>query len=993
MTFIGYVVYLSEDVMQNDISVNAVARVSTALMDEYGIPANASNIALSRSGQNLRIAPKVSGAPTMGDGEVSIKYSLVDLSTVTSRLGQIRVKGKVYQSFSEFSDAVFQNNTIRFEDGDLDLTFPLDLTGTETLTLKAKVDSVRFSGTATAKVFMSPRLKLRFKVMAGLSAGQSIRVGYIRAAAVSNLEQLELTLDGVAAKVETVAWGSRYYAVNAVIPASYPNGAIFAITSSVPFGTGVFDESTNNLNGVQGLNYPITNVYEITQDGISDPVLGFITQLQYPGQEMTVDASVFSKNKLPIDISALFANVNLTALPVGVFDGQTIVGANRAFVKARLTSLPAGLFAKAKISGDWSYCFHYTKLTTIPVGTFPSTGGVTSMRSVCESTDSLTSIDPMMFKHSADTLADVNAAFYHSAIPSVPTGLLNGCVNIYSVKSMFEGSKLNVVPDALFSGLSKLTDASSTFSHSQLVSIPGNLFKGCVALNDLSSCFGSCSSLTTVPAGLFSDCTKVTRMYMTFYDCRAATSMPLDIFKGMTALQDASFAMSYYGQMGMVDSPIAFSKQILADCGALREANRMFISCQFNAIEEGAFDSLTNIVNMAFFFGGASWSTSGAPLTSIPETLFRNCRNLSTIAGMFAFSKITTVPEKLFSNIPNPGQVTTLSGLFYSCTLLTSVPANLFSALTNVSNIDNLFGGYRDIYPCGLTSVPEKLFAPFAAKITSAVGLFGGSKLASLSGGELADFTKCTTIESMFAYSMITSIPENLFNDLTSVTTMNALFESCNELTEVPAATFSKMSKLIYINYMFANCTALATLRSGWFDSSKRYYGSAYVFKGCTSLVEVPAKLFPKVEVLNTMIGIFNGCKSLKLVRAGWVDLSGYTSSTSFENAFAGVNADIVFEANSLMYRSNFNFTNLLSQDISDGSYGGFSGSVERLETAFAPLGSGGSPNCYNMLTHLGQNVTNNGLTGKAKGFMTKLGLTSNSLGWVLGPWSNVTWE
>lgn len=978
--------------MQNDISDNAVARVSAALKDEYGIPANASNITVSRSGQNLLITPKANGTPTMSGAEVSAKYSLVDLSTITSRLGQIRVKGKVYQSFSEFSDAVFQNNTIRFEDGDLDLTFPLDLTGTETLTLKAKTDSVRFSGTATAKVFMPPRLKLRFKVEGSFGAGQSIRVGYIRASAATNLEQFELTLDGVAAKVEAVAWSSRYYGINAIIPASYPDGAVFSITSSVPFGTGVLDESTNDLNGIQGLSYSISRIYEITQDGVSDPVFGFINQIGY-NQSMVVESTAFSKNKLPIDISALFANVNLTSLPAGLFDGQTIVGANRAFAKAKITSLPAGLFAKAKISGDWSYCFHYTKLTTIPEGTFPSTGAVTSMRSVCESTGSLTSIDPMMFKHSTGTLVDVGAAFYYSAITSVPAGLLTGCVNIYSVKSMFEGSKLNAIPDALFSGLSKLIDASSAFSRTQVVSIPSNLFKGCVALNDLSSCFGSCSSLTTVPTGLFTDCTKVTRMYMTFYDCRAVTSMPLDIFKGKTVLQDASYAMSYYGQLGMADNPITFSKQILADCTALREANRMFISCQFNAIEEGAFDSLTSIVSMAFFFGGASWSTSGAPIASIPETLFRNCRNLSTIAGMFAFSKITSVPEKLFSNMPNPGQVTTLSGLFYSCTLLTSVPANLFSALTNVSNIDNLFGGLRDIYPCGLTSIPDKLFASFASKVTSAVGLFGGSKLASLSGNELAGFTNCTTIESMFAYSMVASIPVNLFNDLTSVTTMNNLFESCIKLTDVPATAFSKMTKLIYINYMFTNCTALVTLRPGWFDSSKLYYGSAYVFMGCTAIVEVPAKLFPKVEVLNSMLGIFNGCKSLKLVRAGWVDLTGYTYSTSFENAFAGVSADIVFEANSLMYRANFNFSNLLSQVNNNGVYSGFSGSIERLEAAFAPLAGGGSPNCYSMLTRLGQNVTNDGLTGKAKGFMTKLGLTSSSLGTVFGPWTNITWE
>lgn len=1010
--------------MLNDFDTDGISIVADSLLRKFALPATKDNITAVGGDSKVTLSPVTNGKPLMGTATVTATYTRVSLSALSAQFGELRIPASIYADFAAFAREFHRCNAIVLDETDTTLTFPLDLmtSGMVSMGMTAASSSLRFTGSTTVRVYSPPSAKLDFSVVVPtLAANRTVNIGYVRSAVSPTPTLFDVYIAGTKTSPIFKLASSGLYYVSVTLPQAVAAGEMrIRVVSSIPFGTGAMVTS----GGIEpqlsnNLDYPIGTIYEVTQDGIVDTLLGFINSVQ-ASSAIWIEADAFQKNRIPIDISSLFANKNVMEITSGLFDNQTIIGASRAFQGSRLMSIKAGAFSKATLSGQWDYAFRQSSVSEVEEGAFPSSSEITTMYGMFYICNSLAAISSDVFKHAGKTcgnmvgilyacsslsqvpsdlfagcsaVTDLSSALSRTGITEIPANLLTDCVSVILASGIFSSTKITAIPADLFKTNVRLTDLSNSFTNTAIVGIPANLFSTLVNLQTLSYAFMNCSSMTDLPETLLRNCKKLTDLSSAFYNTPRVSKFPIGILKGLTALTNMRSAFELCSTNSRFSSPVTFTKEIMADLVSLTNAVRAFLGCPFNAVEEGAFDSLSNVTSMAFFFGGASWSTYGAPIANIPETLFRNCRNLSTVAGMFAFSKITTVPEKLFSNMPNPGQVTSLSGLFYSCTLLTSVPANLFSALTNVSNIDNLFGGYRDTYPCGLTAIPEKLFASFAGKVTSAVGLFGGSKLATLSGNELAGFTNCTTIESMFAYSMVASIPANLFNDMTSVTTMNNLFESCIKLTDVPATAFSKMTKLIYINYMFTNCTALVTLRPGWFDSSKLYNGSAYVFMGCTAIVEVPAKLFPKVKVLNSMLGIFNGCKSLKLVRAGWIDLTGYTYSTSFENAFAGVNADIVFEANSLMFRANFNFSNLLSQVNINGVYSGFSGSIERLEAAFAPLAGGGSPNCYSMLTRLGQSVTNNGLTGKAKGFMTKLGLTSSSLGTVFGPWTNITWE
>ena len=78
-------------------------------------------------------------------------------------------------------------------------------------------------------------------------------------------------------------------------------------------------------------------------------------------------------------------------------------------------------------------------------------------------------------------------------------------------------------------------------------------------------------------------------------------------------------------------------------------------------------------------------------LTSIPETLFKNCKKVYSFYETFGVcKKLTTLPENLFTWCPD---VTDFGWTFWACENLTYVPTGLFDNNRKVLNFDYIFSG------------------------------------------------------------------------------------------------------------------------------------------------------------------------------------------------------------------------------------------------------------------------------------------------------------
>ena len=157
-----------------------------------------------------------------------------------------------------------------------------------------------------------------------------------------------------------------------------------------------------------------------------------------------------------------------------------------------------------------------------------------------------------------------------------------------------------------------------------------------------------------------------------------------------------------------------------------------------------------------------------------------------------------------------------------------------------------------------LTSLPEDLFQ------------YGGS---------------IKTLERTFYYcTSLTSVPENLFSSMTKVTNLSYLFFSCTSLTTVPQGLFSGMTKVANLSGAFSWCTSLTTVPAGLFSGMTEVTTLQSLFYACKSLISIPTGLFSGMTKVTNLSDVFSGCSSLTTVPAGL--FSGMTEVTSISEVF-----------------------------------------------------------------------------------------------------------
>lgn len=308
---------------------------------------------------------------------------------------------------------------------------------------------------------------------------------------------------------------------------------------------------------------------------------------------------------------------------------------------------------------------------------------------------------------------------------------------------------------------------------------------------------------------------------------------------GMTSLEDA-----FYGNTSLKSVP-APEAEVFA---AVTTAKSMFTGCSaLETVPENLLAGATGLETVASMFYNC------ASLQTVPEKLFAtNTKITNTGSLFFGCGKLTAVPEGLFGSLLS---VDNMSSMFNQCSSLRSLPAELFKTQSEVVNIATMFKGCT-----ALETIPEGFFDAFS-KVTNMNSLFSTCpSLGNLPQQLFANMTSVTNCGYLYEKcTAMTGFPS--LKSCTSLTTANALWKDCVQLTEAPADYFPESVKDgTTVAYMFQNCSALKTVPEEFFKHFAGVTIISQMFENCSSLEQLPVGLFDYMPNIKTASRTFNGC-------------------------------------------------------------------------------------------------------------------------------------
>ena len=350
--------------------------------------------------------------------------------------------------------------------------------------------------------------------------------------------------------------------------------------------------------------------------------------------------------------------------------------------------------------------------------------------------------------------------------------------------------------------------------------------------------FGGCSSLTSVVIGdsvttigdyAFSDCSSLTRVTIgdsvtsigenAFYDCRSLTSVyckpttpptlggtPPIFYSNIDALriyvpegsrrtyQNAKNWSEYYYRMAECDFNYTMAISYTTSDGMPANANGLIIS-----------NSYQNGVGELKYFGK----------DIIPEDLFRNCDNLTSVTIP---DSVTTIGDNAFwdcsslTSVTIPSSVTTIGNhAFGACSSLTSV--TIPDSVTTIGSC--AFQGCESLtsitIPDSVTTIGTMAFSACYSLTSVTIGN-------SVTAIGYMVFYDCNSLTSVTIPDSVTMIGEDAFfscESLTSVTIPDSVttigdsaFCGCSSLTSVTIPD----SVTTIENYAFMDCESLTSV-------------------------------------------------------------------------------------------------------------------------------------------------------------------------------------
>lgn len=351
-------------------------------------------------------------------------------------------------------------------------------------------------------------------------------------------------------------------------------------------------------------------------------------------------------------------------------------------------------------------------------------------------------------------------------------------------------------------------------------------------------CLG-CINLEYIPNDVAGSFANVKTFNGAFSCCESLREIPAGLFRYATQAKRFEDCFSHSASIDKIPAGL-FDNCVVAED----------LSYAFYATGTGVVDTNQTLTN----FSTVSEQVRAGRLKSIPEGLFANCPNIEQLDYVFGATAIESIPSDIFSKA---SVATKFTGAFSSCVSLKAIPYDLMAGATAALDIKYMFAGCSSI-----EEIPSGLFRNNAT---------------------------VTNLEYIFYKTGVGTLQQGIFEGLTGVKTIGAVFQDCKSLTTIEEGVFDGLTAAKSFRYCFADCTALRTIPEGLLRDMTLAYEFTYMFHN-TALESVPVGLFADARDYSSadFTYMFSECANLKSVPAGLFDTFTKVTSPGYRNLFDG---------------------------------------------------------------------------------------------------------
>lgn len=422
------------------------------------------------------------------------------------------------------------------------------------------------------------------------------------------------------------------------------------------------------------------------------------------------------------------------------------------------------------------YEFAYSSdITELPSLTnFPN---VTDAAMIFANCDKLTTIPANIFNGNTK-ITDLSSAFYGcTGVTGSIGNMLSKLTNLETILGMFYNCSIKgTIPKGFFVNNKKLTNAKCAFYLSGITGVqplfhnssnqPGTGY----TLKYIDSMFGRSQLSGDLPEKLFEGCTTITnagRFYNTSLAHQGSTTLVGGVF-GNTNIQ--------FVPQGIFDSlnKITTGQGMFQGCASA--SFPLVVDEETHESEYKFLSGFTKITNCAQMFAGCTGFSGNINTRFIPSTA-------TNINGMFAYSGISNVIELNYLT-----NLTTAAGT-YAHTSVTTYPNNIFKNLDKLTNVSHFFEGCVKLDRL----INEDLFSDCAALVNTSYM-----------------FSHCETLGDNASTN---TLPNKLFNNNLQLINVSHMFEYCYDMFGIISDLFDtstesqsdgpEYEQLTNIDYMF----------------------------------------------------------------------------------------------------------------------------------------------------------------------------------------------
>lgn len=315
------------------------------------------------------------------------------------------------------------------------------------------------------------------------------------------------------------------------------------------------------------------------------------------------------------------------------------------------------------------------------------------------------------------------------------------------------------------------------------------------ANTDCSSMFTGCTQLTTLGNMNNWDLEICTKANSVFYECPRINYASFTTFlqKIPNVLELSSFLCSAYNSdlVGTEGYPTVLGNIFTANT-AVTSLAQCFHGTRFTLVEPGLLDPMKDSLKTAYRL-----FSSCARLQYIPDTIFSNCTQLTTLYEAFIndsnlgltaqYNNVPCILHKTYVVFNDSNNITNIKGIFQNCSKLALATEDLHDEST-----------FTDF------------FKPLTKLENASMAFWGCTGITELPNGLLSYNTKLKNIDFMLGKTGVVKLPNNLFLDTnsggsytavlpnsathTALTTARGLFAGCTDLTGIVHEHFFKMT-------------------------------------------------------------------------------------------------------------------------------------------------------------------------------------------------------